>query len=238
MKRVLVALGVLVALAALSGCGSSGGSSRELERLLPRLIGPALDYEVNASGASSGRLRSAKVRASRLATAEGLTLDSAIVEMSEVRFDRDRQELLGVERADFSAILLQEDLNRFLGERSSLVKDLRVRLTPSGAQLRGSADIPGVRLPITPEFTLDGALAVDDMGRLQFKPDRIRVVGVEVPKMAAQLLASQINPLVDLTDLRLPVYLRSAEPGNGEVRLTGRALPRLGRYPEVSPNRE
>ena len=75
---------------------------------------------------------------------------------------------------------------------------------------------------------MDGRLVIDDMGRLAFEPDRLRVVGIEVPAVAAKVLASQINPLVDLNTLRLPVYLRGVEMGGGEARVTGRAILRAG----------
>lgn len=233
MKRVWVAVAAAVLAAAVAGCGSDQETAREFQRVLPRLIGPAQRYELRVSGTSGARLRQVKVRASRLAMAEDLVLDSAAIDLAEVRYNRKNRELLGVDRADFSAILLQEDLNLHLKSRTSLVRGLRLRITPDGVQLRGSADIPGVRLPVTPEFTLDGTLGIDDAGRLRFEPSRIRVIGIEVPAVAAQALATQINPLVDLTTGRLPVYLRSVEVGNGEVRLAGRALLRPGRYPDA-----
>ncbi|MBI3946759.1 MAG: DUF2993 domain-containing protein [Armatimonadetes bacterium] len=238
MKGYLLAVALLAGAALLVGCGSGGGAGKTLEKMLPRLVGPAQRYEVRVSGASDHRIGGAKVRASRLAAGEGLVLDTVVVDLTEVRFDRDRRELLGVDRADFSGILLQEDLNAYLRDRPTLARDLRVRITPGGAQLRGTADIPGVRLPLglTPDFAMNGSLGVDDMGRLRFEPTHISVVGIEVPSVAAKLLASQINPLVDLTRLRLPIHLRSAELGPGEARLYGRALLRTGAYPD--PGRE
>ena len=59
------------------------------------------------------------------------------------------------------------------------------------------------------------------------------MVGVEVPEIAAKLLASQVNPLVDLSSARLPVYLRTVEPDHGELRLTGRARVRTGSYADL-----
>ena len=227
MRRLLVVIVGVVA-AALAGCGSDSDSARMLERMLPRFVGPAQRYEVRVAGASSNRLRSAHVRSSRLETADGLTLDVAVFDLSELHFDRERREVRGVGKADFAATILQEDLNLHLRDRSALLRNLRVRFTPLGAQVHGSADIPGVRLPFTPELTMDGRLVIDDMGRLAFEPDRLRVVGIEVPAVAAKVLASQINPLVDLNTLRLPVYLRGVEMGGGEARVTGRAILRAG----------
>jgi len=233
-RSAWIGLAAVVAMGAvLAGCGSDEDASRTLERALSRLIGPAQHYQMRVAGASGSRLKQVKVRANRLSAGEKLVFDSAAMDLTEVRFDRQARELLGVERADFSAVLLQEDLNYHLQSRSSLMRGLRLRLTPNGAQLRGSADIPGVNLPVTPDLTLDGTLEVDDAGRLCFRPKQIRVVGIEVPAIAAQVLATQINPLVDLTGGRLPIYLRGFELDNGEVQLTGRALFRPGRYPEL-----
>ena len=234
MKRMLVGVGLAAAVAALAGCGSDSGAARALEGMLPRLIGPANRFEVRASRVSGDRVGSARVWATRLQTDDGLVVDHALLDLTDLRFNRERRELLGVGRAEFTADVLQEHLNLYLQKPTSLVRGLRIRLTPQGAQVRGSADIPGVRLPITPESVMDGKLQVDELGRLTFDPYRIRVAGVEVPSVAAKLLATQINPLVDLTGLRLPVHLYSVEPGLAEVRLTGRALLPAGRYPDAA----
>ncbi len=236
MRKLLLGAGLLMAAALFAGCGSGSDSGRFLEQLLPRVLGPAQRYEVRVSGASENLLRAARVRASRLTAGEGLVLDTVQVDLANLRFNRREQELLGADRADFWAVLLQEDLNVSLRDRVALIRDLRIRLIPGAAQIRGSADIPGVHLPIVPEFTLDGRLEVDDLGRLQFQPDRVHIVGIQVPALAGKFLATQINPLLDLGGMRTPVRLTSAETANGEVRLRGRALVRAGRFP-IEPNR-
>jgi len=233
MKRFVGAIGVLLAAALTAGCGSDGGSARAVERILPRLVGQADRYELQASDVSGSRLGKARVLVNRLRADERLVLDQARLDLRDLRYDRSRRELVSVARADFSAVLLQEDLNAVLRDRPSIVRGLRLSITPERAQLRGSADIPGVRLPITPEFTLDGRLKIDDQGRLSFDAEGIRVVGIEVAPVAAKLLATQINPLVDLNNARLPVYLQTMELGSGEVRIAGRARVRTGSYADL-----
>ncbi|HOM81178.1 MAG TPA: DUF2993 domain-containing protein [Armatimonadota bacterium] len=234
MRRAFAGIAVVLLVAALAaGCGSDGSTARAMERLLPRLMGPAQHYETRLSGTSGSRVESARVLATRLQANEHLVLDRVRLELADLHFNRSRRELLSVGQADFSAVLLQEDLNAQLHERSSLIRGLKLSITPEGARLRGSADLPGVKLPVTPDFLLEGTLKIDGEGRLILDASKIRVVGVEVPEFAAKLLASQVNPLVDLSSARLPVYLRTVEPDHGELRLTGRARVRTGSYADL-----
>lgn len=97
---------------------------------------------------------------------------------------------------------------------SNRVTDLELRIAPDGVVIRGRYSLLVIGVP----FEVRGALRIEDGVRLRFD--------VLSAKPAQGLLTSQLearNPILDLSQMQLPVQLRllAVRLGNGFVTLEG-----------------
>lgn len=203
-----------------AGCASLVDNRAEQIILgeLPRLVGPAREYRVDALGVvpAAGQLQAVRVVGERIARPGSPVIDQAEVNLRDVRFDRAEKRVESIGAVDASARVLAADIAAFL--------DARPGLDAVGVQFFGGNEIAvsalpsvaGLTLPAQTRVTMRGVL-VPDGSRLKLEIVDLRAAGMEVGLLPKAALQALINPIVDLSNLPAPSQISSA-------RVEGEAL--------------
>ncbi len=224
--RALVLLTLTLLLA---GCGRNVEqvAERQINGLLPTLVGPADKYATRVRGRPDallrGRMRSVHIEGEGVGMAGELTLDTLILDLTGVSVDMNAKRLSGIESITFSATLGEENLNRYVRSRRPDIFGLQVALGRSGATVSARPEIfGGISAPIA----VEGVMRPRPGGSLlDFIPAGARVSVVPVPAPALRYLADRLNPVVDLSTLRVPVRVERAEIRQGALLLSGTVDP-------------
>lgn len=211
-----------LALLALAGACSPSEDrvERALEQELQRLVGPADHYDVDVEG-----LRARSGEADRVVgVGVGVrppgapALDRITVEMTDVRYDRERRRLVRLGGATATAIITPADLARFL-EREGGVRDADVRLVePDSAFLRLRPDLGGFPLPRGAFAEVTGRLR--GVGsHIRFEVEEVRAAGLGLGSRATETLSGLINPLVDLSEMPVAFEVTDVRVEGGLLRV-------------------
>jgi hypothetical protein len=197
---------------------------RGIQAELPRLIGPAEQYQVTVSRSSgnlvAGRIPWIDIQGRNVRAIEGLNLDELLVRLEGVRFDRSKRELEAVEQSRFEARLGAASLTRYIQQRSPALRDVRVRFTEGRVMVRATPALLGLGVPV--EVT--GRPVVRGSTTLHFDADRVAVLRIGLPEFVAQRLEAAINPLVDLAAMSLPVQPSSVAIHGDRAIIAGTAV--------------
>lgn len=215
------------ALVALTGCGHpvQETAAHKIANLLPSLLGPADHYEVQVDGdpfaLARGRARAVHIQGLRVRLSPALTVETLSADATDVSFDRDTRRLDHIGRAVFSATLTQEQLAAYLGRTKSLLPGLVVTLRQTDVE----AHIPVTVLGLHTTVFLAGRLAPDagDPSRLDFVADGAQVGVVPLPAGLANIALDQLNPVVALTGLKVPLSVTGASVSGSRLTLSGTA---------------
>lgn len=185
---------------------------------LPRLVGPAREYRVEAGGVapSSGRLQTVHVVGDRIARPGAPVIDRAEVSLRDVHVDRNERRLIALGGADARARVLAADIAAHL--------DARPGLDAVEVQFHGDDEIAVSAVPSIAGFTLPSGTRVRLRGHLvprgphlNLEVTDLRAAGFPIgtwPKFALETL---LNPIVDLSRLPAPARIDRA-------RVEGEAL--------------
>ena len=198
-------------------------AEREVERALERAFGPADGYDVQIEGldARAGTARRVTVEGRRVRPDGAPVLDRVDAVLTGVRFDRDAKTL---ERADDAAItvaLRPDDLAAFL-VASGRIEEAEVSFeAPDRLVLRAQPDLGAIPLPSGATVRVEGALRGEG-ARVVLDVERVEAAGIGLGGAAADLLADQVNPLLDLSESGgLEVTAITVEGGALRVRTEG-----------------
>jgi len=220
----LAALGGIVALA---GCGHpvQETAAHKLADALPSVLGPAEHYEVQVDGdpfaLSRGRAKAVHIQGVRVRLSPALTADALNIDAEDVSFDRASRRLDHIGRATFSATLTQEQLTDYLGRSKPLLPGLVVTLRRSDVEAR----VPVSALGLHTTAALSGRLAPNagDPSRLDFVADGAQIGVVPLPAGLANIALDQLNPVVALTGLKVPLSVTGTSVGDARLTLNGTA---------------
>ena len=217
---LLCALVVLLA----SGCARpvERQAERRINALLPEYVGPAQKYSSRVRGdvgaLARGRARHVHVDGVQVRLDEALTVDTLALDLGDVEVDTKAGRLRAIRSIAFSATLREANLNRYVRARRAEIPDLQVELRPAGALVRARPEVLGAGVPIQVEGTITPRAG----GRLlDFSPGAARVSVVPVPASVLQYLARELNPIVDLSTLRVPVRVARTRTEQGVLILEG-----------------
>jgi hypothetical protein len=217
---------LLLLLLLLLGCSRTNpfrAVERGIQAELPRLIGPADQYEVTVSRSSgnlvAGRIPWIDILGRNVRAIEGLSLGELRVRLEGVRFDRAKRELTEVTQSRFEARLGAASLTRYLQQRSPSLRDVQVRFTQGRVQVRATPALLGIGVPVqvTGRPVLRGGTA------LHFDADRVAVLRIGLPEFVAQRLEASVNPLVDLAAMPFPLQLSTVTIQGDRAIFTGTA---------------
>jgi hypothetical protein len=210
-------------------------AENKINALLPEYVGPADRYASRVRGSpgaiARGRMKSVHVDGVNVRLSEELTADHLALDLVEVDVDTRSRRLSRIGSVAFAAALGEENLNRYVRARRPDIAGLRVTLPPAAA---GGSSVAQATVYARPEIfgvaaapiAVDGRITPRPGGdQLDFVPGSARVSVVPVPAPALRFLAERLNPVVDLTTLRIPVRVERTELRDGKLVLTGRVDP-------------
>jgi hypothetical protein len=200
------------------GHGSLGLVESIIERELPRRVGPARNYDVRLGSRGTdlarGMLGSIDVTGNDVRTADGLVIPRMDLHMEGVKVGLGSRSLESVARSAFTAALSEDVVTRFIRKRAGAeVKDVRVAFRGGQIVVGGTPSLLGFDLPS--EVAGKPALRGDDA--VDFRASRVSVLGLRLPRFAVDELENRINPVVDLSGLKLPVRISG-------LRVRGKSL--------------
>jgi hypothetical protein len=232
-------LGLLLGVGIIAcGCGSPAQetAAHKIADVLPQVIGPAQHYDVQVDGdpfaLTRGRARAVHIQGQEVQIAPTLTLDTLNVDARDVSFSRETRRLENIGSTSFTATLGQTNLSAYLAQAKPLLPGLVVTLGESDVQVR----VPVVLLGIQTTAALTGTFipSTSEVGKLDFQTDSAHLGIVPLPSALMNLAIGQINPLVDLTHLRVPLnvshvgVVRSHLTLDGSADLNGLVKPEKG----------
>lgn len=218
------------------GCSRIAESRVEetLNGLLPTYLGPATRYttQVRASSVGAvlrGRVESIHVDGDGVHIPNGPVLDRLTLDLDDIAVDPKTKRLESVGTARFMVRVGEAELNRYLstrrpGDRSGL---LRVTLGQGTATLAARPallaryGLGGLILPVT----VEGRLIPRGDSGLDFVPNAARVLALPVPRPILGLVSRELNPVVDLSAVSLPLRIRTVEIVPGSLILSGDVPP-------------
>lgn len=207
--------------AALSGCTDgvvSGAIEKKIEERLPQQIGPAKSYSVKVAGSTGrmvrGQLRQVDVHGEDVQLAPNLVVSVLDIRMKDVVADSKGTALKSVGEVTFSADVSENALNSYL---SKTRKDgLKVRCENAALTVWAVHKVLGLDVNVK----LTGQL-VPKQSLVDYKVDKLQVVGLNAPSIAARVVEDHINPVIDLKKMRIAPDIQSVRVMPGIVRISG-----------------
>ena len=209
------------------GCGHpvQETAAHKIADRLPSVLGPAAHYDVQVDGdpfaLARGRARAVHVQGVGVQISPTLTLDTLNADVRDVSFDTKTRRLSHLGETTFTASLGQDNLSRYLAQFKPRLPGLIVTLLPDSVE----AQIPVSALGLHTTAALSGSFRPDsaDPSRLDFAADGAQIGPVPLPASLVNLALDSVNPLVDLSDLRVPLTVTDAKVQNRRLVLSGTA---------------
>ena len=235
---LLIACLVLVPLVLAPGCGhpAQETAAHKIADVLPSVLGPAAHYDVQVDGdpfaLARGRAQAVHIQGLAVQLAPSLTLDTLDAVAHDVSFSRETRRLEHIGATDFEATLGQDNLAAYLARTKPLLPNLVVTLGESEVQARVPVSFLG--LQTTADLTGTLSPSATESGKLNFETDGAHLGIVPLPSALVNLALDQVNPLVDLTHLRVPLtvahsrIVHSRLSLDGTADLNGLVKPQLG----------
>lgn len=179
-----------------------------LEKELPRQVGPASRYDVRIDRAGTdllrGRLSRVDVTGLDVRTSDGLVIPKMDLTLRDVRLGLGSRKLESVSKGDFALGLGEEVVTRYVQKRGGpKVRDAKVRFSNGQIAVKATPELFGVGLP----SEVEGKPVLTGGDAINFRASKLSVLGVRIPQLAVDALEREINPVVDLSGLKLPVKI-------------------------------
>lgn len=215
---------------ALNGCGSLSPqtvAAHKISDALPQILGPAAHYAVRVQGdtmaLTRGRARNVHVEGRDVQLSPTLTVDTLTFDAQDVSFDTKAKNLQKVGQVAFVGTMGQAHLDSYLGnvKMSKMLQGLRVTLRPSDVQ----AQVPVSAGPIHTTVTVYGNPAPNGQNAqsINFVVDKARLAFLPVPAFLFNQALKEVNPIVDLSAVRVPISVQSTSVEDGNLVLRGTA---------------
>ena len=216
-----------VASLALYGCGHpvQETAAHKIADVLPSVLGPAAHYDVQVAGdpfaLTRGRARAVHIQGQDVQLAPSVTLDTLTVDARDVSFDTGTRKLSHIGGAAFTASLGQANLSRYLAQSKPLLPGLVVTLLPDAVEARVPVDV----LNLHTTAILSGTFRpnASDPSRLDFVAQNAQVGSVPLPASLVNLAVDELNPILDLSGLKVPLTVKGAKITNSHLILSGTA---------------
>ena len=204
---------MLLAALLLTGCAPTETIvERGIQRELPRMVGPAERYEVDARGINllSGKAQRITAVGTRVQPEGAPLLEHVDVELRDVTYNLTEKRMERVGSALITAQVTDAALAAFL-ETHRHLQEVSVTLEPPDrVAIRARPELSGVEIPTGLNFSIAGRLAGAGQ-EVNYEISEARAVGIGLGKSVAGALTEAINPLIDLS--KVPVVLEITEMG-------------------------
>lgn len=200
---------------------------KELEKRLPDIVGPAKKYTVKIMDTGildllSGTIKDMYLISEEVQPVVGTRhvvplLDIVKIHLHNITFDLDKIEK--IEKAGFVISLGQDSINKYLAEKVEEYPDINVELTENLITVNTNKKIWMLNLPVK----VAGTLEVENQKKVNFKCSKINVSGVDLPDFVEKQLESKINPLVDLTEMKIITNILNIKLLDKKLQIEGNA---------------
>jgi hypothetical protein len=194
-----------------------------LEKELPKRVAPARDYRVHLGQAgtnlATGLLGSAEVTALDVRAGEGLVIPRINLRLQDVKVDIANRSLERIGKAFLSATLDDEAVTKYIKRAGSGdIQNLKVAFRGNTVFVSGAPQVNGIRLP----SQVEGKPVLRGHRHVDFQAKRASVFGISLPESALNELEKKINPVVDLSGLKLPVRITKVAVKNSRLVIDAR----------------
>jgi len=223
----MVAVGAVLGVC---GCGSLSPqtvAAHKIADALPGILGPAARYDVRVQGdalaLTRGRARNVHVEGRDVQMTPNITVDTLTFDAPDVSFDTKAKRLQKVGRVAFVGTMGQAHLEAYLShvKMNKMLQGLRVTLRPGDVQVQ----LPLVAGPIHTTATVYGSPAPNarDAKSIDFIVDKARLGFLPLPAGLVNRALADLNPIVDLSAVRVPLSVQSTSVEGGKLVLRGTA---------------
>lgn len=217
---------ILLAVLFLTGCSTRiirGHAESRITDRLEALIGPADRYQVKVSRTKDaeivvGRVRRIEINGWHVHAGEQIELESVHLVLENLRYRAAPGEQVSVSGSELVIHLTETALNDYLRRQHPSSQPV-VRLNNGTVTLKGTLRFLGVPTPIETE----GRLEIVGKRRIEFRADQVRLAIDPVPGIGREYIEKQLNPLIDVTRLKLPLQLDSIHIRSGRIVVRGSA---------------
>ena len=194
------------------GGGGRGDSFSLVERILqselPKEVGPADRWDVRlerqGSDLARGRLRGVDVTGIDVRTNDGLVIPRMDLRLEDVKVGLGSRRLESVGKGLFSAELGEAAVTRYVQKRAGAdVRDVRVRFQRGQIVVNATPDLLGFNVP----SEVAGKPVLKGLDAVNFRASKVSLGGLRLPRFAMDALEDKVNPVVDLSGLKLPVRI-------------------------------
>ena len=216
----------LSAAGGLTGCGVGQSPqsivAHKIADALPRVLGPAAHYDVQVTGGvlglAQGRAKHVHITGQDVRVTPTVTLDTLTLDADDISFNEQTHTVQKVGKTVFAAALGQAHLSAYLAQARP---NLQVTLLENSLQ----AALPIHFGPLQTVVTVRGTLAPTEMGSdtVGFIADRARLGVLPVPAFAVNAALEAVNPVLDLSQVKVPIAVQSADVEQGLLTLRGTA---------------
>ncbi len=212
---------------AVYGCGHpvQETAAHKIADVLPSVLGPAAHYDVQVDGdpfaLTRGRARAVHIQGQDVQLAPAVTLDTLTIDARDVSFDTATRRLSHIGLTAFTASLGQANLSRYLAQSKPLLPGLVITLLPDAVEARIPVDV----LNLHTTAVLSGSFRPDasNPSQLDFVAQNAQVGSVPLPASLVNLAVDELNPVLDLSGLKVPLTVTDARVANGHLVLSGTA---------------
>lgn len=194
-----------------------------IEAALPGIVGPAESYQARVDAGIGdmmrSRLRAVHVVGKEVAVTPDLTVETLLLDLEGVAFDRGRNELREIKSARIRAEITAAMIERYLRRARPDVDGISVTILRDEIRVTAKPRVLGLRVPISAV----GKLETVDSSRINFVPNKVQVGGVSSPRALSALLAKSVNPVVDLSKVGYSARLTEISLEPAKVVLKGTA---------------
>ncbi|BDI33808.1 hypothetical protein CCAX7_58590 [Capsulimonas corticalis] len=224
----LAALALFCGASCLAGCASVSPqhiAERKITGALPRILGPAQSYDVHVTGdafaLSRGRAKRVQIAGTQVQLTPSLTMDSLNLDASDLSFDTQSKTLQNIGGLGFQASLGQASLNRHLAQTKGADSGLQVTLRENDME----ASVPVSVLGLRTTARLSGGLSPHPgaASKLDFHADGAHLGVVPLPAALLNVALDRLNPVLDLSEVKIPLSVTSATVEHGMLKVTGTA---------------
>jgi hypothetical protein len=191
--------------------------------MLPSVLGPADGYDVHIDGSlfslARGHAKRVEIKGTDVQISQGLVLDSVKIDALDASFDTKAQRIKNIGKIEFTGTISQAHLTDYLTHHPTKVPGIQVLLRWSDVE----AQVPISTIRTT--GILDGTLAPSRRGhdKIDFTVSQARMGKLPLPASLVNWAVDHLNPVVDLSGLKVPISLDRVEVHQGLMTLTGTA---------------
>lgn len=216
----------LLAVICVGGCGGSSEHVAEQEILAraPEYIGDAERYQVALRGVGDDRVAFIQVTGYGVKPDANQVIDPLVLTLRDVRFSRQPFRIISVGQATFTGRVSEVALNTAIRKQQPPPSPIglnQVRVELRQRLVRALATVPVVAVEVP--VTTTGRLRIDDGIRIDYAPETLEVGHIGIPRTVQGLLATRINPLIDLSGLRFTPTITEVTVDRGEIIVSGTA---------------